>query len=232
MRRTSRQRVTRLLLVCGVVVGPLFVAAFLVEGATRSDYNWVRHPVSGLALGPHGWTQTANFLVAGVLTVAFAVGLRRHLAYGAGSRLLPALIAVWGLGLIGAGLFTTDPVSGYPPETPPLPVQPTWHGIAHDLVSIPSFLALALACFVFAYRLTRTNGVGWAVGSASAGAAFVCLFLLASAGFSQGDAFVGFAGLLQRAAVVIGQAWLCALAIRRLRTPTRDPWGPGNPPIR
>ena len=68
---------TKSLLACGVIGGPLFVATFLVEGATRADYDPLRHPVSSLALGDLGWTQDANFIVAGLLTLAFAAGLRR-----------------------------------------------------------------------------------------------------------------------------------------------------------
>jgi hypothetical protein len=62
---------TKALLSCGVIAGPLFVAAFLVEGAARVGYDPLRHPVSSLALGDHGWKQTANFVVAGLLTLAF-----------------------------------------------------------------------------------------------------------------------------------------------------------------
>ena len=159
MRRASQHRITRILLACGVSAGPLFVIAFVVEGATRAGYNSLRHPVSG-----------------------------------------------------------------YPPGSSPLPVEPTWHGLAHDLVSIPGFLALTLACFA----LARTSRTGWAIGSASCGTAFVVLFLLASAGFSQVDVLVGFAGLFQRATAIIGQAWLCALAIHCLRTHTGDPWNSGS----
>lgn len=61
---TSPQ-IIRLLLRCGVVAGPLFVAVFLVEGATRAAYSPLRHPVSSLALGVDGWMQVANFAIAG-----------------------------------------------------------------------------------------------------------------------------------------------------------------------
>ena len=42
------------LLACGVVGAPLFVVAFLVEGATRPGYDLVRVRVSSMALGPDG----------------------------------------------------------------------------------------------------------------------------------------------------------------------------------
>ncbi|MEU7914775.1 DUF998 domain-containing protein [Microbispora bryophytorum] len=64
--------VDQALLACGLVVGPLFTVAYLAEGATRAYYRPLRHPVSSLALGDRGWTQTANFFVAGLLSLAFA----------------------------------------------------------------------------------------------------------------------------------------------------------------
>jgi hypothetical protein len=45
---------TKTLLACGVIGGPLFVTALLVEGATRANYDPLRHPVGSLALGDSG----------------------------------------------------------------------------------------------------------------------------------------------------------------------------------
>ena len=73
----KRTVVTKTLLACGAIAGLLFVLVFLLEGATRADYDPLRHPVSSLALGDYGWVQSANFVVAGLLTLAFSVGLRR-----------------------------------------------------------------------------------------------------------------------------------------------------------
>src|SRR5262245_29812033 len=106
---------TRTLLVCGVIAGPLFIIVFLLEGPTRANYNPLRHPISSLALGEQGWVQTANFIVTGLLMLAYAVGLRRALQPRGGSWWGPVLVGVIAIGLIGAGFFPTDPVSGYPP---------------------------------------------------------------------------------------------------------------------
>src|ERR1700735_253087 len=70
-------RWTRGMLSCGVAAGPLFVTAFLIQGATREGYRPSRHPVSSLALGPRGWVQAANFAVTGTLVLAGAAGLWR-----------------------------------------------------------------------------------------------------------------------------------------------------------
>jgi len=89
--RSSRAQ-TALLLVCGVVAGPLFVMTFIAEGATRADYSPPRHSISSLARGPSGWVQTVNFLAAGGLSLAFAVGLRASLRGTPRPRWEPILV--------------------------------------------------------------------------------------------------------------------------------------------
>jgi hypothetical protein len=206
------------LLKCGLLAGPIFVLAFLLEGAFRDGYDPMRHPVSSLALGPGGWLQVVNFIVAGLLTLAFAVGLRRSLRPGPGSRWAPLLVGVWAVGLIGAGIFVTDPVSGYPAGTPAQLAEPSWHGFLHDVVfSLPAFASLAAATFVMAYAFARHKAAGWAVYSLLSGLAFLVFFVLASAGFSQAAGLVDTAGLWQRLAVGIGWLWIAALAVRHSR---------------
>jgi hypothetical protein len=187
------------------VAGPLFVLVFLVEGALRPAYNPLRHPVSSLAIGDGGWLQSLNFLVTGALTIAFAVGLRRL----GTSRWGPLLIAAIGVGFIGAGLFTADPISGYPPGTPDRLTQYTVSGALHQFFSALFFFGLPLACFVYARHLPR----GWAIYSVLSGMAFLINFVLAGAGFSQNVALVDYGGLYQRVSIVIGEAWLTALAV-------------------
>src|SRR5262245_14257962 len=115
---------SRSLVSCGVWAGPLFTLAWIGEGSARTDdYDWLRHPISSLAIGEHGWMQAAAFFVAGLLTLAFALALPRALAPLARSRWAPRLVAAAGVGLIGAGFFTTDPMNGYPPGTPLLPTD-------------------------------------------------------------------------------------------------------------
>ena len=61
----SRYAVTRLALLAGVVGPPLFVATFLIEGATRRGYDPIRLQVSYLSLSDQGWMQIANFCLSG-----------------------------------------------------------------------------------------------------------------------------------------------------------------------
>ena len=208
---TRSPAVERALLSCGVVGAPLFVVVFLVEGAVRSDYSPLRHPVSSLALGEFGWVQTANFLVTGLLMLAFAVGLRPALRpYGAGIW-APILVGAFAVGLLGAGVFVTDPISGYPPGTPMVP-RGTTHGALHDGLSLLTFAGLPAACFVLGYRFGRSGHRGWAAYSVATGVAFLVGFVLAGIGFSQNATLVAFGGLLQRLTVIIGLTWITVLA--------------------
>lgn len=205
------------LLLGGLLAGPLFVVAFLLQGAFRDDYDALRHPISSLSLGPGGWVQVVTFVAAGTLCLAFAAGLRRGLRPGPGSAAGPLLIAAWGVGLLGAGIFRTDPISGYPAGTPALPAAPSWPGQLHDLAfSLPGFACFAAAMLVFGYAFARRRAPGWAIYSGLSGAAFLALFLLTSAGFAQDTRWVATAGLLQRLTVGIGWLWLSLLAARQI----------------
>src|SRR5258708_31878652 len=51
-----------ILLTCGTVGSLLFTITYLVEGATRPDYNAWQQAVSALSLGPGGWVQQINFV--------------------------------------------------------------------------------------------------------------------------------------------------------------------------
>ena len=205
------------LLAAGLLAGPLFVVSFLLQGAFRDGYDPMRHPVSSLALGPAGWIQILTFVTAGLLCLAFVVGLRRSLRPGPGSAAGPALIAVWGAGLVGAAAFRTDPVNGYPAGAPNLPDPPTWHGQVHDMViGLPAFAGFAAAMLVFAYAFARRGATGWAVYSGLSGAAFTALVILSNAGFAQDERWVSTAGLLQRLTIGVGLLWLTALAVRQI----------------
>jgi hypothetical protein len=206
---------TKTLFVCGVIAGPLFTLAWIVESLTRVNYDLFRHPVSSLALGEFGWTQVANFLLAGLLMIAFALGLwlRRHENSAWGS----ILVAIWGIGLLGAGIFLTDPVSGYPPGTPDLLLNPTSHGALHDQFSLAGFLALTAACFVFGYGFASRRERNWAFYSIITGILFPIGIVLASVAFSQNASLVAFGGLIQRLTVTLGWTWLTLLAWHLLK---------------
>jgi hypothetical membrane protein len=221
----ARDRAGRALLAAGALAGPLFVAAFTLQGAVRDDYDWQRHPVSGLALGPGGWVQVVNFVVAGALLVAGAAGLWLDDDPAVRTRAGAVLVALAGAGLLLAGVFTTAPVSGYPPGTPPEPAAYTVEEALHDVVSMPVFLGLPLATWAFAGALVRARHRAWAAYSAASGLAMLVLFLLSGIGFSQDPGLRADAGLYQRLSIAVGLGWVTALSLRQLTRsgpPRRD----------
>jgi hypothetical protein len=162
----------RWVLWCGVIGPILFVATFLVEGATRQDYDPARVFVSQLSLGDLGWLQIANFVVSGSLIALFAIGLHAALLSGSESRWGPILVAAVGLGLVVAGVFVTDPALGYPPGTSSgLTPQPSWHGSIHLLGALLVFGGLPIACFLFSRRFRASGDGTWATYSAVSGIA-------------------------------------------------------------
>src|SRR2546427_9650468 len=100
------------LLYAGVVGPLLFIAVFLIEGATRPGYNPWRMYVSQLGTGPGGWVQGVNFLVCGAVVIAFAIGVRMAVAGTRRSGRAPLLFGLFGVSMGVAGSFTTAPRLG------------------------------------------------------------------------------------------------------------------------
>jgi len=203
---------TRLLLACGAIGPLLFIVMFLIEGATRPNYSAWHHFVSSLSLGEGGWMQITNFLICGVLVLCFAIGLRRVLHPGKGSTWGPILLGIFGLCLIGAGFFVTDPLLGYPPGAPS---TPTLHGTLHNLLSLVAFISLPAACFVLARRFAGDSAWrGWVFYSIATGILVIVFFILTDVvEFLNPN---GPAGFFQRLTIIIGWGWIAFLAIRLL----------------
>jgi hypothetical protein len=218
----------RRLLRCGVAAGPVFVAVFLLEGAVRDGYHPLRHPVSSLALGSRGWIQTGNFALAGTLFLAGAGGLARAGDPVPSNRVAPALIGAAGAGLIGSAVFTTDPVSGYPPGTPDALTRPSRAGAAHNLAAVPVFFGLPAAALACSWRSWRAGQRGAALYSGGTAVTMLATMALAGAGFGQSPRLVHLGGLFQRASIITGFTWLTTLSARALQRAHATPSAPAT----
>lgn len=211
-----------LLLLCGVIGPPLFFVVLLIEGATRDGYSAWRIAGSYLALSNQGWEQITNFVVCGLLCIAFAIGLRRIWREGKASIWGPRLVGLFGLGLVIAGAFVTDPGWGYPPGAPVGGSEQTWHGWIHGINGLLLFLVvLPAACFVLARRFADSpQDRGWATYSRLTGA--LILFISLPLGtfvmpIAEHAGFPVVDGLVQRIEIFIAWTWLALVALHEWR---------------
>lgn len=202
---------TKLLLTGGVLAGPIYILVGLAQILTREGFDITRHPLSFMSLGDLGWIQIANFIVTGLLVIASAIGLRRLAEVETRLRRGALLIGIYGLGVLGGGIFVTDPALGFPPGTPnTYPETMSWHGLLHFIFGQIGFLALIVASFVYARYFASKGLRGWAMFSALTGAIFL-FAIIAGVITSTGDSAA--LGLLTLyAAVTLAWIWLSALS--------------------
>jgi len=190
---TSLSATTLLLMSCGPVGGLLFAAVWLIEGATRPGYVPWAQAISALSLGPGGWVQQANFVTFGVLVLCSALGWRQALGRGVSAVAYPILRGIEGVGLIIDGIFSQDPVPGYPPGA--VLTSPTLHERIHLAFAIVTITAIAVGWFVLARRLAvEASWRGWAKYAIITG----ILTIVFIATFGAMRAHGGVAGLFER----------------------------------
>lgn len=207
---STRSGRIRALLFCGVLAGPLYVTIGALEVLFREGFDIRRHALSLMSNGPAGWIQIASFVITGGMVIACAVGMRRALHPGRAGTWGPLLLSVYGLGLIGAGVFVADPMDGFPAGTPPgPPIDTTWHGPLHFVAGGVGFFALIAACLVFARRFAAMRQQAWAVFSLLTGVLFFAGFAGIGSGSKQ-----PWINLAFTAAVVLVWVWLSALSVR------------------
>lgn len=212
------------LLYAGILGPLLFIVVFLIEGFTRPGYSQWRHYVSQLATGPGGWVQVINFLVCGTLVLAFAMGLRASIRGTRGSIGGPLLLGLFGVALLVAGIFSTDPGLGYPVGAPQVH---TTHGMVHGLAGLAAFSLLPAAAFVMAWHFAANPSErGWAAYSVLVGLTLIVMFVAsttASAMDGSGRWVNAPTGFLQRIAIIAGWTWMAMVAWHQLRAPQSLP---------
>ncbi|MGI5270433.1 DUF998 domain-containing protein [Nonomuraea sp. CA-218870] len=205
---------TRALLRCGVVAGPFFILAVLVQDYTRPGFDPRRHALSLLSLGDLGWIQIATFVTTGLLYAAGALGLRRALRPGPAGTWGPLLIGTFGLGLVGAGAFPTAPGWGYPQGAPPgVPVDTSVSHVLHGVSFFVVLISLVAACFVFARGWAARGARGWTIFCVVVGTALPVIYVLAGVLSDRGADPQPFS-LLLRTLALTGWSWASLVTLR------------------
>ncbi|GAB2777448.1 DUF998 domain-containing protein [Amycolatopsis magusensis] len=196
----TADRVTKSLLGYGVLAGPVYVVAALVQSAFRDGFDLTRHAWSQLAVGDFGWMQVTNLVVTGLMVLAFAAGLRRALRTGPAASWAPALIGVFGVSMVVAGAFPVDALGTESMST---------SALIHFAAGGIGFPCLAAGLLVLARRLSREGFARHALATRI----IAPLFLLSFVGMASGAL-----GILAFVAGVVGVFGLVAvLAVHRYR---------------
>ena len=129
------------------IVGPvLFTLTFVAQELARMDeYSPLAEQVSALEAGPNGWIQQVNFVVFGVLTMVFAIGLHQGLRPVRLGVIGPALFFVTGIAAVMAAVF---------------PLREDAAGVTYDPgghmpAGMTFFLGSTLALIVISFRVAR-----------------------------------------------------------------------------
>jgi len=187
----------------------VYVVTVLAQAMIRPGFDLLHDDASLLANGDLGWIQVANFLVTGAFVIAFAVGLGRAL----GKSWAPRLVGVYGLGLIGAGVFAADAMNGFPAGAPVgRPEVISTHGILHLVFAGIGFLCFVAACIVMARRFASERRRAWMAFSILAGVAFLAAFARVASGSGSSTVVLAF-----WAALILAWGWMAAVAVHYYR---------------
>lgn len=193
MRMRSR---TEVFAVAAGFGGVLFIGTFMVLGQLASGYHSLRDTISALEFTDMGLAQRLNFLVFGLLLIAFAIALRRELESGRGSWTIPALQALAGLGVIGDAVFIHAPL--------------------HFICDLVAFNSSLLVLFLFAWRLRGdVRWKGWTLYSVVT--AVVMMGFLTAFGMANHNG--GPAGLMEKLASATKTLWSTLLVCKLLGSP-------------
>jgi hypothetical protein len=209
----------RLRAVAGIAGPVAFTGAWIAGSLRQSGYGFTEVQISGLA-APEArdpWIMIGGFVVLGGCLIAFGSALREDLAGSHGPRRpgragpAPRLIQAAGVLTIAAGLLRRDHMLL---DTAP---GESWHNHAHDVTSGVIYVILVAVPLLLARtfrdhpRWRRLRGPLVAAAVATA----VLLIVFVAHTFRAWD------GTLQRVAVSIPLAIMCAVALRLLQTSPR-----------
>jgi len=189
----------------------VFTVGFVVQGFLRTDlrsgYNPIAQQISDLTAGPYGWVQQVNFVVFGLLLIAFAVGLHRGVRKARPWMIGPALVAWNGVELVIAGIFPLrEDAAGHIYD--PLGV--------HMVNGTIFFLSIGVVLVVMARQFARDERWrGLATYTLVTGIALLVMVLLNGFLAEMAQAPLHpWLGLIQRAILAV---WLPCLVILALR---------------
>ncbi|HTP54096.1 MAG TPA: DUF998 domain-containing protein [Thermoplasmata archaeon] len=175
----------------------LYVVLDVIAQLLPPHYSPIRQPESDLAVGPYGYVMTANFVVRGVLSLFFLVGLAKGTRLGERSRTGVALLGVWAVGAFVLAAFPTD--------VPPTPIS--GHEWVHIVTALIVFACVAIGEILLSRQFDADPHVA---PIRTPAIALSVLALLFAVGFFLGPSRIG--GLLERLFLGLALGWMLFVA--------------------
>lgn len=137
----------------GIAAPIIFTALVIIESLLRPGYSQIYNNVSDLGAGSYAIIQNVNFIVFGILSIVFALGLGVNLpaTREKAAKCVVWLVAIFGLGVMLAGV-TLLFIGVFPEDY-------VW--AAHGLASVVAFFTI-VAAQLLTWQARRYNeGVTW-----------------------------------------------------------------------
>jgi hypothetical protein len=201
--------------ICGSLAPVVFTAAWVIGGLLQDGYSARREDISALAAvdAERAWVMIIGLVVAGLLTLVFATGLRAELGAGLSTSFGCALVAFVGVGLLGLGLLRNDCSSVTDACRSRVEAgEVSWQHTAHDVLSAPVLAAAVVAPLVLGLRFGKERR--WRLLAPLSFGAAVLLAVLFSLGGT--DAIPGWDGAIQRSGASVAFLWLELAALHLL----------------
>ncbi|NIP37414.1 MAG: DUF998 domain-containing protein [Thermoplasmata archaeon] len=136
-------RLTRVGVVCGILSPVVFMVLYTIAARGDPEYVFFENYLSDLGVGNMAVFFNAAVIIAGALTIPFAVlAVRPALDGGIAATAAVALTVVGAVFLILVGVFTED-----------------FEG-THYIVSVGFFMTMLLALTFYSFTLYRSNALG------------------------------------------------------------------------
>jgi hypothetical membrane protein len=197
------------LAVAGILGPILFAVVAVVHSLPRSDHSLVALPISALAAGPSGWVQDMNFVVSGLLMLAYPIGHHLGVRQTRWGVVGPALLVLSGAGLALAGVFPAVDASG----------NLSYDRLGHTVASFMAFLGAGVGLIVVSRRLA--GDPSWrnlATYALATGIAIVVLvFAFGALAEGPGTPLHPWIGLFQWVMVAVWCTCTVVLSLRLLR---------------
>ncbi len=121
----------------------LYLVLDIIAQLLPPHYSFITQAESDLAVGPYGYVMAVNFLIRGLFSLSFIIGL--IIIFSSVKSRYRAGLILFGIWSIGAFILAFFPADITPPST--------LHGMIHGITAIAIFLGSSLGILILSIRM-------------------------------------------------------------------------------